>query len=73
MSGPTTAIFGLDPISILLAAAAIQASQAVQEGYAEATAAAAQQDEKRSEHRTRHSAAAASGQPALEQRATTYQ
>ena len=68
MSGPTTAIFGLDPISILLAAAAIQASQAVLEGYAEATAAAAQQDEKRSENRTRHSAAAASGQAALDAR-----
>ena len=68
MSGPTTAIFGLDPISILLAAAAIQASQAVQEGYAEATAAAAQQDEKRSENRTQQSAAAASGQAALDAR-----
>ena len=68
MSGPTTAIFGLDPISILLAAAAIQASQAVQEGYAEAATAAAQQDEKRSENRTQQSAAAASGQAALDAR-----
>lgn len=68
MSGPTTAIFGLDPISILLAAAAIQASQAVQEGYAEAATAAAQQDEKRSENRTQQSAAAASGQAALDTR-----
>ena len=68
MSGPTTAIFGLDPISILLAAAAIQASQAVQEGYAEAATAAAQQDEKRSENRSRQSAAAASGQAALDAR-----
>jgi hypothetical protein len=33
MSGPTTAIFVADPITVLLSAAAIRASQAIVEGY----------------------------------------
>ena len=36
MSGPTTAIFIADPITVLLSAAAIRAAQAVAEGYANA-------------------------------------
>ncbi|MFV0371306.1 MAG: hypothetical protein ACK5JI_06655 [Azonexus sp.] len=65
MSGPTTALFGLDAVAILLAAAAIQASQAVQEGYAEAAAQGGRQAEKRAAASERQSAAAASGQAAL--------
>ena len=36
MSGPTTAIFVADPITVLLSAAAIRASQAIYAGYANA-------------------------------------
>jgi len=36
MSGPTTVLIGADPISILLAAAAIRAAEAIAAGYAEA-------------------------------------
>jgi len=35
MSGPTTVLFGVDPITILLSAAAIRAAQAVAAGYEE--------------------------------------
>lgn len=38
MSGPTTVIFSADPVAVILAAAAIRAAQAVQEGYRQADA-----------------------------------
>lgn len=38
MSGPTTALFGGDPLAILLSAAAIRAAEAVQDAYAQAAA-----------------------------------
>lgn len=73
MSGPTTAIFGLDPVSILLAAAALQATQAVREGYQNAANTRENQADQRFAAQQQQSEAAAAGQAALAERIASAQ
>ncbi len=66
MSGPKTAIFSADPMAVLLAAAAIQAAQAVYAGYAEAAALRRQSEERREDVERRQRESAAAGRRALD-------
>ncbi|HEX7642107.1 MAG TPA: hypothetical protein VF472_07870 [Burkholderiaceae bacterium] len=65
MSGPKTAIFQADPMSVLLAYATIQAVNAVAEGYAEAAALRQQHNDKRDADEQRLNDAATAGLQAL--------
>lgn len=67
MSGPTTAVLTGDPLTLLLAAAAIRAAEAVQAGYREAAELGEKHAARRSADETRQAAAAASGQTALDE------
>ncbi len=65
MSGPKTAIFSADPLSVLLAYAAIQAVKSVADGYAEAAALRREHDDRRNAEDKRLDGAAAIGVKAL--------
>lgn len=67
MSGPTTAIYVADPITVLLAATAIRAGQAIAEGYANAGQLRDEQQGQRARLRVELKAAAAKGRAALQQ------
>ena len=67
MSGPTTAIYVADPITVLLAATAIRAGQAIAEGYANAEQLRDEQQGQRDAVRAELKAAAAKGRAALQQ------
>lgn len=65
MSGPTTVIFTADPATVLLAAAAIRAAEAVQAGYREAADLADRHAATRDENRAAQASAAAAGMERL--------
>ena len=65
MSGPTTVIITAEPISVLLAAAAIRAAEAVREGYQEAARLHDAHAASGEQNRAAQSAASAAGQKAL--------
>ena len=65
MSGPTTVIFTAEPATVILAAAAIRAAEAVRAGYQEAARLHDEHQANAGENRVRQSAASASGQEAL--------
>jgi hypothetical protein len=67
MSGPTTAIYVADPITVLLAATAIRAGQAIAEGYANAGQLRNEQQGQRERLRAELKDAAAKGRAALQQ------
>lgn len=67
MSGPTTAIFVADPITVLVSAAAIRATQAIVEGYANANALRDEQQDKRELMQSELKTASAKGRAALQQ------
>jgi hypothetical protein len=71
MSGPTTAIFVADPITVLLSAAAIRASQVIAEGYANAESMHKEQQINRDHRLTQLRNAASSGREALQQELKT--
>lgn len=71
MSGPTTAIFVADPITVLLSAAAIRATQAVYEGYAHAENLRDEQQAQRNHIQAELKHAASSGHAALLQQMKT--
>lgn len=64
MSGPTTVIFTGDPLTLLLAAAAVRASQAVQAGYQEAARLGEEHATQRDANRARQAEANATGEQA---------
>lgn len=65
MSGPTTVIFTADPATVLLAAAAIRAAEAVQAGYREAAILADERATARDGNRAAQATASAAGQEKL--------
>jgi hypothetical protein len=65
MSGPTTVMMSGDPVSILLAAAAIRAAEAVRAGYQEAARLHEAHAASGEQNRAAQSAASAAGQDAL--------
>ena len=65
MSGPTTVIFTAEPATVLLAAAAIRAAEALQAGYQEAADLRDQHADNLAENRANQSAASTAGQNAL--------
>lgn len=65
MSGPTTVIFTAEPATVILAAAAIRAAEAVQAGYQEAANLRDQHADAASQNKARQSAAHQAGQIAL--------
>ena len=67
MSGPTTAIFIGDPITVLLSAAAIRAAQAVAAGYANAETLRDEQQGNRENRQAELKAATSQGRDALQQ------
>ena len=71
MSGPKAAIFQADPMSVLLAYAAIQAVKAVAEGYAEAADQRRQHDDRREADQQRLKDAATAGLRALNEQGRT--
>jgi hypothetical protein len=66
MSGPTTAIFVADPVSVLLSAAAIRASQAIYAGYENAANLRDEHESNRDRLNTKLKEASAAGHTALE-------
>lgn len=67
MSGPTTAIFVADPITVLLSAAAIRASQAIYEGYSNAENLRDEQQKNSDRVQSELKIAASKGREALQQ------
>lgn len=65
MSGPTTVIFTAEPATVILAAAAIRAAEAVRAGYQEAADLHERHSEASDKNRAAQSAASAAGQKAL--------
>lgn len=65
MSGPTTAIFVADPITVMLSGSAIRAAQAIAEGYANAANLRDRQNERRERLRDDLKEAAAMGRETL--------
>ena len=65
MSGPTTVIFTAEPATVLLAAAAIRAAEALQAGYQEAANLRDAHADNLAENRASQSAASVAGQNAL--------
>ena len=65
MSGPTTVIFTAEPATVLLAAAAIRAAEALQAGYQEAANLRDQHADNLADQRANQSAASTAGQNAL--------
>lgn len=66
MSGPTTAIFVADPVSVLLSAAAIRASQAIYAGYENAANLRDEHESNRDRLNIKLKDASTAGQAALE-------
>lgn len=73
MSGPTTAIFVGDPITVLLSATAIRAAHAIAEGYERAENMLGEQRVHRDRLRAELKEAAAKGRAALQQEADAVQ
>lgn len=69
MSGPTTAVFVADPVSVMVAAAAIRAAQAVAEGYDAAADLHGEHQAQRSQLQQELQQASARGKAALQQEA----
>jgi hypothetical protein len=69
MSGPTTVVFTLEPLSLLLAAAAIRAAAAVQQGYAQGAALHQKHRTDREARQNVQTEAERQGQTALQQEA----
>jgi len=66
MSGPTTAIFVADPVSVLLSAAAIRASQAIYAGYENAASLRDENESNRDRLQNKIKEASTAGHAALE-------
>jgi hypothetical protein len=65
MSGPTTVVFTAEPVTVILAAAAIRAAEAVRAGYEEAANLRAAHGERHDQHLANQSEASAAGQKQL--------
>ena len=71
MSGPITTIFVADPITVLLSAVAIRATQAIAEGYANAENLRNEQQDRRERKQAEIKAASSTGRDALQQEIKT--
>ncbi|OGB32747.1 MAG: hypothetical protein A3F78_08070 [Burkholderiales bacterium RIFCSPLOWO2_12_FULL_61_40] len=71
MSGPTTVIFTAHPVAVLLAAAAVRAALAVQEGYARAEDLQQSHQDQRDALHQMQGASEATGRQALDEEAST--